>query len=69
MVSTELDHCKIVTDSLLGKRIADEQAFTSIEILSDRLERVRKLHRAFVDIEFSPEVYELREQEMKLALS
>ncbi len=69
MYATDLDHCEIVVDSLTGNRSTDEQTFTSVSILTDRLENVRKMHRMFMDIEFSPDVQALAEQEMKLAVS
>ncbi len=69
MFATESDHCEAVLDSLTGSKTIDEQTFTSISILAERLENVRKLHRMFTDVEFSPFVQELVEQEMKLAVS
>jgi hypothetical protein len=69
MYTTEIDHCQTVLDSLTGNRTTDEQTFTSINILAERLENVRKLHRALIDVEFSSFVQELAEQEMKLAVS
>jgi hypothetical protein len=63
------DHYEIVRDSLNENGIVDEQTFASIHILAERLESVRKLHRAFIDIEFSPQVQALAEQESKLAVS
>lgn len=69
MYRTEMDHCQAVLDSLTGDRATDEQTFTSINILAERLGNVRKLHRALIDVEFSPFVQELVEQEMKLAVS
>ncbi|MBN1786825.1 MAG: hypothetical protein JW806_00335 [Sedimentisphaerales bacterium] len=69
MYATDVDHCQIVVDSLTGDRSTDEQTFTSISILTDRLANVRKMHRMFMDIEFSPHVQALSEQEMKLAVS
>ena len=66
---TEPDHCEIVRDSLTGNRTTDEQTFTSINILAGRLENVHKLHRALIDIEFSPHIQALVEQELKLAVS
>ena len=69
MYATDLDHCEIVRDSLAGARVTDEQTFTSINILAERLENVRKLHRTLIDIEFSPDVQALAEQELKLAVS
>jgi hypothetical protein len=69
MYTTELDHCEIVHDSLTGSRTIDEQTFDSINILAERLENVHKLHRALIDIEFSPHIQALVEQELKLAVS
>ncbi|MCX5632849.1 MAG: MraZ N-terminal domain containing protein [Phycisphaerae bacterium] len=69
MYRTEMDHCQAVLDSLTGDRATDEQTFTSINILAERLGNVRKQHRALIDVEFSPFVQELVEQEMKLAVS
>jgi len=69
MHTMEQDHCQAVLDSLTGERTTDEQTFTSINILAERLENVRKLHRTLIDVEFSPFVQELVEQEMKLAVS
>jgi hypothetical protein len=69
MYATDLDHCEIVINSLTGDRSTDEQTFTSISILADRLQNVRKLHHTLIDIEFSPDVQALNEQESKLAVS
>ena len=69
MYATEQDHCEIVLDSLTGRKTTDEQTFTSINILAERLDNVRKLHRSLIDVEFSPFVQALAEQEMKLAIS
>lgn len=69
MYATDLDHCQIAADSLMGDRSTDEQTFTSISILADRLQNVRKLHHTFIGIEFSPHVQALIEQESKLAVS
>ena len=69
MYTIEQDHCEIVLDSLTGCRTTDEQTFTSINILAERLENVRKVHRSLIDVELSPFVQALVEQEMKLAVS
>lgn len=69
MLTIETDHCEIVAQSLAGTRDADEQTFLSMAVLSDRLDRLRKTHRAFVDIDFSPQAMALTQQEMMLALS
>ena len=69
MLTIEMDHCEIVAESLAGARSTDEQTFLSMAVLSDRLEQLRKTHRAFVDIDFSPQAMALTQQEMTLALS
>lgn len=69
MYTSEPDHFEIVRDSLAGARTTDEQTFASINTLAERLDNVRKLHRALIDIEFSPYVQALIEQELKLAVS
>ncbi|MDD5135528.1 MAG: hypothetical protein PHP01_08985 [Phycisphaerae bacterium] len=69
MYRTELDHCEVVLDSLNGSRTTDEQTFDSMGILSERLESLRKLHRCFIDVEFSPIARALAEQESKMAVS
>ena len=65
----DIDHCKVVMESLAGKRPTDEQTFASINLLSERLESVHKVHRRLVDVEFSPHVQALIEQESLLAIS
>jgi len=49
------NHCRIVAESLAGKRDVDEQTFASLAILDERLERLRKLGGACSGIEFSPD--------------
>jgi hypothetical protein len=65
----DIDHCKVVSQSLAGERPTDEQTFASINLLSERLESVHKVHRHLVDVEFSPHVQVLIEQESLLAIS
>ncbi|HAL44598.1 MAG: hypothetical protein A2Y12_08875 [Planctomycetes bacterium GWF2_42_9] len=66
---TDIDHCTTVQESLTGKRPADEQTFASINILADRLRSIKKLHGSFLNVEFSPHVKALVEQESVLAIS
>ena len=65
----DIDHCKIVSQNLTGERPIDEQTFTSINLLTDRLQAVRKIHRRLIEIDFSPQVQALIEQESLLAIS
>jgi hypothetical protein len=62
------DHCEVVTNSLKGTRAIDEQTFASLEVLNDRLERVKKLGGKFANVEFSPAVENLRKQSSRLVV-
>jgi hypothetical protein len=66
---TDIDHYRIVSQSLTGLRPADEQTFNSINFLADRLQAVRKAHPSLAGVEFSPQVQALVEQESLLAIS
>ena len=59
MIETDLNHCQIVGKSLSGEGAVDEQTFASIAILSERLEWLKKLDKAFSNIMFSPAVKKL----------
>ncbi|MFA5292815.1 MAG: hypothetical protein WC496_07250 [Phycisphaerae bacterium] len=65
----DIDHCNVVMESLTGQRPADEQTFASINLLAEKLQAVRKIHRRLVDVDFSPQVQALVEQESLLAIS
>jgi hypothetical protein len=54
------DHCRIVGGSLSGERAVDEETFASLTILTERLERLRKLDNVFSDIDFSSDVKKLK---------
>jgi len=69
MLGSEVNHSQIVLDSLSGARDADEKTLQSITALSEKLEHLKKTHRAFVDIEFSKDVSSLAEREAFLAIS
>jgi hypothetical protein len=62
------DHCEIVKDSLQGKRVIDEQTAVSLEVLSDRLERVRKFGGKFANIAFSSAIEHLRQRPSRVAV-
>ena len=54
MIGTDSNHCRIVAESLAGKREVSEQTFASLAILDERLGHLRKLDKAFSGITFSP---------------
>jgi hypothetical protein len=63
------DHCEVVKDNLNGLRAIDEHTFASLEVLNDRLERVKKLGGKFANVAFSPAAEHLRKQSSRLAVS
>jgi len=62
------DHCEIVKDSLNGSRVIDEQTAVSLEVLTDRLERVRKLGGKFAGVAFSSAAEHLRKRPSRVAV-
>lgn len=64
-----IDHCEVVMESLSGERRIDEQTFASINLLAEKLQAVQKVHRSLVNVEFSPQVQALIDQESLLAIS
>jgi len=68
MIGTESNHCRIVAGSLVGEREVNERTFSSLSILRERLERLKKIDGTFSGIEFSPEVEKLQNQKNKVAV-
>jgi hypothetical protein len=62
------NHCEVVKDSLNGTKAIDEQTFASLEVLNDRLERVKKLGGKFANVVFSPAAEHLRKQSSRLTV-
>jgi len=62
------NHCEVVKDSLNGTRAIDEQTFASLEVLNDRLERVKKLGGKFASVAFSSAVEQLKRKPSKVAV-
>ena len=60
MAEVGSNHCQIVSESLAGKKAVDEQTFASLAVLTERLERLRRLGQAFSKVEFSPDVEKLK---------
>ena len=60
MIGTDSDHCRIVAESLTGRRKVDEQTFAALAVLVERLERLRKLDDVFSAVSFSADVERLR---------
>ncbi len=68
MIEVDSNHCQIVRDSIVGKRVADEQTFASLAILTERLERLKKLEKSFSGVTFSPAVEKLTAQKNIVAV-
>ncbi len=62
MIGTDSNHCRIVAESLSGKREVNDKTLASLSVLDDRLERLRKLGGAFSGVVFSRAVEQLRTQ-------
>ena len=70
MLSTiDCDYFEIVTESLAGGRSVDEETFSSVAVLAERLDRLKKNSSVFNNVSFSPELEELAEREMISAIS
>jgi len=62
MIEVDSNHCRIVQKSLTGQRVVDEQTFASLTILTERLERLKKLDKDFSNVTFSSAVKKLTRQ-------
>lgn len=60
MIEVGSSHCQVVSRSLSGERTVDEQTLASLAVLSERLERVKKISPAFSGVSFSRHVKELK---------
>jgi hypothetical protein len=69
MIETDLNHCRIVQKSINGERAVDEQTLASLAILSERLERLKKLDKIFDKVAFSSAVKKLKKQKSVVAIS
>ena len=68
MIESNFNHCQIAQKSLTGERKVDEQTFASLAILTERLERLKKIDKIFGDIDFSPAVKKLARQKNAVAV-
>jgi len=68
MIEIEQNHYELVASSITGERHVDEQTFTALAILTERLERVRNLGGAFAKVTFSPAAKRLQRQNHSVAL-
>ncbi len=62
MMRTDSNHCRIVAESIGGKREADDQTLASLAVLEEKLERLKKFDKMFSGIEFSSAVRKILDQ-------
>lgn len=68
MLVMEPNHFELVKESLSGRREIDEDTFASLEVLRERMERLRGLDKSFSGIGFSPFVRRLVRQHKEVAV-
>jgi len=59
MIGTDSNHCRIVAESLAGKREVDERTFDALAALSQKLGQLKQLDGIFSRVEFSPDAERL----------
>jgi hypothetical protein len=68
MIGTDSNHCRIVAESLAGRREIDEQTLDALAALGEKLEQLRGLDGVFSGVEFSPYVEKLRSHKSPIAV-
>ena len=69
MIGTDSNHCRIVAESLAGKREVDEQTFDALAALGRKLEQLRRIDSVFSGVEFSSHVEKLQALKAAMAVS
>jgi hypothetical protein len=69
MFEDDHDDLKVVQESISGDREVDESTFSSVAVLAERLEALKRSGSDFEGIEFSPHMEELALCEMISAIS
>ena len=60
MIGMDSDHCQVVAESLKGERQVDDHTFAALAVLSERLERLKRINEDFSSVTFSPDVMKLQ---------
>ena len=68
MIGTDSDYYNILKDALSGKKAADGHVFESVEVLKERLARIKKLSDCFAEVDFSDAVKKLASQKKNIAV-
>ena len=69
MLIGEFDSFKVLNDSISGHKPIDEDSCSSVSILTERLERLKRSNNLFADVSFSPYVEELASADVVMMLS
>lgn len=59
MVSMDTDHFGIINTCLHEPRLADDQVLSSVAVLQERMERVKKAYSGLAGLSFSSQVQQL----------
>lgn len=62
MMRTDSNHYRVVAESISGNREVDDQTLTSLTVLEEKLERLKKFDEMFSGIEFSSAVRKILDQ-------
>ncbi len=69
MFTSQCDYLKTVKESIGGARPIDEDTLSSVAVLAERLEMLKRTNSLFQDVVFSDDVQELVDCEMISAIS
>jgi len=68
MIGTDSNHCRIVAESLSGRRETDEKTLASLAVLDERLQKLKKLGGDFSDLAFSEDAEKVRRHEYAVSM-
>ncbi|MHC4478808.1 MAG: hypothetical protein ACYTEL_24515 [Planctomycetota bacterium] len=68
MIGQNIGHCEVVSRSLSGSREVDEQSLASLEILGERLERLKRFGGLFRKVSFSTAARKMKQQKHEVAV-
>ena len=63
------DDFQVLRESITGRRKVDEQTFTSLAVLEERLRRIKRLGGAFSRVDFSRVVKKMCAQKQPMTVS
>ncbi|MHC5060079.1 MAG: hypothetical protein ACYTFK_03220 [Planctomycetota bacterium] len=69
MFNTECNHFDVINQAISGRKDVDEETFSSVAVLAERLDRLKKANHLFDEVDFSEQVEELATCEMISAIS